>query len=290
MPRSNWTFSRRVGATADYCAENRPTPAPRRCAADALAAMGMLARHREFSATVPRRRATSAAGSKDNARPGLIHTAEHLASLVQPDGSRPAPQRWATREMQHVATTGRNPSSPPCIATRPSALLVVQAVGAAADEMFCSTSASAAYSIAFAHAHAPRHGARLANRSSHCAATHPCRGLGEPCRNDCGGSAAATSGQRLYPSFGFCHLPHVESGRESGFVLVVSCSPRSQWPRGDPGLHPGAGQDRAQAGRTVVALNMLVGTPAGSTYSYEAARGHKRRDSKRCGTSDCRTG
>jgi hypothetical protein len=60
-------------------------------------------------------------------------------------------------------------------------------------------------------------------------------------------------------------------------------------PPGDAGLHSGADKT-APKQAALFALNMLVGTPAGSTYSYDEYTrvDARRRDSRRSAKSICR--
>ena len=77
------------GATAAEVAQKISThPRATEMLLNALVAMGMLTKQQGVFRNTPATARYFADGSKDNARPGLIHTREHLASLVQPDGLR----------------------------------------------------------------------------------------------------------------------------------------------------------------------------------------------------------
>ena len=148
------------GATADGVARKISTHArATEMLLNALAAMGMLAKRQGVFATRPDAARFFAAGSKDNARPGLIHTANiwhrwsNLTDCVRA-GTAVGHQEMAERgddwTEPFIAAMHRNASE--------RAPLVVKAVGAAADERLLDVGGgSAAYSIAFAQAHEKLH-------------------------------------------------------------------------------------------------------------------------------------
>jgi DNA-binding CsgD family transcriptional regulator len=78
------------GATAAEVAQKISThPRATEMLLNALVSMGMLAKQEGVFRDTPVTARYFAEGSKDNARPGLIHTGQSLAPLVEPDGLRP---------------------------------------------------------------------------------------------------------------------------------------------------------------------------------------------------------
>ena len=148
------------GATAAEVAQKISThPRATEMLLNALAAMGMLAKQQGVFRDTPATARYFAEGSKDNARPGLIHIANiwhrwsNLTECVRA-GTAVGHQEMAERgddwTEPFIAAMHRNAAE--------RAPLVVQAVGAAAGERLLDVGGgSAAYSIAFAQANEKLH-------------------------------------------------------------------------------------------------------------------------------------
>ena len=261
------------GATAEVIAQKISThPRATEMLLNALAAMGMLAKQQGVFRNSPTAARYFAAGSKDNARPGLIHTANiwhrwsNLTDCVRA-GTAVGHQEMAARgddwTEPFIAAMHRNASE--------RAPLVVQAVGAAADERLLDVGGgSAAYSIAFAQAHEKLHATVLdlptvlpiAQRHIHAAglASRVATIAGD-LRHD-----ALGRGFTLVLASAICHMLSPEENQDLFRRCYAALDPNGRAVIQDFILEPDKTAPKQAA---LFALNMLVGTPAGSTYSYE---------------------
>jgi (2Fe-2S) ferredoxin/precorrin-6B methylase 2 len=239
---------------------------------NALVSMGMLAKRQGVFHTTPVTARFFAEGSKDNARPGLIHLANiwhrwsNLTDSVRAGtavGHKEMADRGDDWTEPFIAAMHRNASE--------RAPLVVKAVGTAANERLLDVGGgSAAYSIAFAQADerlratvldlptvlliAQRHinAAGLAGRI----ATRP----GDLRRDPLG------KGFSLILVSAICHMLSPEENLDLLRRCYEALDPSGRVVIQDFILEPDKTAPRQAA---LFALNMLVGTPAGSTYSYE---------------------
>ena len=239
---------------------------------NALVSMGMLAKQAGVFRTTPVTARFFAEGSKDNARPGLIHIANiwhrwsNLTDCVRA-GTAVGHQEMADRgddwTEPFIAAMHRNASE--------RAPLVVKAVGTAANERVLDVGGgSAAYSIAFALADerlratvldlptvlliAQRHinAAGLSGRIE----TRP----GDLRRDPLG------KGFTLILVSAICHMLSPEENIDLLRRCYEALDPNGRVVIQDFILEPDKTAPRQAA---LFALNMLVGTPAGSTYSYD---------------------
>jgi precorrin-6B methylase 2 len=239
---------------------------------NALVAMGMLVKQQGVFRDTPATARYFAEGSKDNARPGLIHIANiwhrwsNLTDCVRA-GTAVGHQEMADRGQDwtepFIAAMHRNASE--------RAPLVVNAVGPAAGERLLDVGGgSAAYSIAFAQAHeklratvldlppvlpiAQRHinAAGLAGRVETRA--------GDLRRDPLG------KGFTLVLASAICHMLSPEENQDLLRRCFEALEPQGRVVIQDFILES---EKTAPKQAALFALNMLVGTPAGSTYSYE---------------------
>jgi precorrin-6B methylase 2 len=212
-----------------------------------------------------------AEGSKDNARPGLIHTANiwhrwsNLTESVR-TGTAVAHQEMADRDKgwtePFIAAMHRNASE--------RAPLVVQAVGAVGERMLDVGGGSAAYSIAFAKAHENLHATVLD--------LPPVLPIAQRHINAAGLEARITTqaGDLRHDALGkdftlifvsaICHMLSTEENRDLFRRCLEALAPGGRLVMQDFILEADKTAPKQAA---LFALNMLVGTPAGSTYSYE---------------------
>jgi cyclopropane fatty-acyl-phospholipid synthase-like methyltransferase len=213
-----------------------------------------------------------AEGSKDNARAGLIHTANiwhrwsNLTDCVR-TGTAVKQEEMAKRgddwTKPFIAAMHRNAAE--------RAPLVVQAVGTAADERLLDVGGgSAAYSIAFAKSNASLratvldlpavlsiaeghiNAAALAERVETRAGDLRCDPLG--------------TGFTLVLVSAICHMLSPAENQDLFRRCFEALGPKGRLIMQDFILEPDKTAPKQAA---LFALNMLVGTPSGSTYSYE---------------------
>lgn len=261
------------GATADEVARKIGTHArATEMLLNALAAMGMLAKRDGVFRNSPDAARFFAAGSKDNARPGLIHTANiwhrwsNLTDCVRAGtavGHQEMVDRGDDWTEPFIAAMHRNASE--------RAPLVVKAVGAAADERLLDVGGgSAAYSIAFAQAHEKLHATVLdlstvlpiAQRHINAA------GLAGRVETRAGDLRRDPLGQgfTLVLASAICHMLSPEENQDLLRRCFAALEPKGRVVIQDFILEPDKTAPKQAA---LFALNMLVGTPAGSTYSHE---------------------
>jgi (2Fe-2S) ferredoxin/precorrin-6B methylase 2 len=264
------------GATAAEVAQKISThPRATEMLLNALVSMGMLAKQEGVYRDTPVTARYFAEGSKDNARHGLIHTANiwhrwsNLTDCVRA-GTAVGHQEMADRNddwtKPFIAAMHRNAAE--------RAPLVVQAVGPAAGERLLDVGGgSAAYSIAFAKANDKLHATVLD--------LPPVLPIAQ------GHIDAAGLTGRVDTRAG--DLRHDALGKDFTLVLVSAIchmlSPEENqdlFRRCREALEPGGrlvmqdfileADKTAPKQAALFALNMLVGTPAGSTYSYDEYR------------------
>jgi len=261
------------GATAEEVAQKISTHTrATEMLLNALAAMGMLAKQRGVFRNTPTTARYFAAGSEDNARAGLIHTANiwhrwsNLTECVRA-GTAVGHQEMAARgddwTEPFITAMHRNAAE--------RAPLVVQAVGAAADERLLDVGGgSAAYSIAFAQAHEKLHATVLdlptvlpiAQRHINAAGL---AGRVETIAGDLRHDALG-KGFTLVLASAICHMLSPEENQDLLRRCFAALDPNGRVVIQDFILEPDKAAPKQAA---LFALNMLVGTPAGSTYSYE---------------------
>jgi (2Fe-2S) ferredoxin/precorrin-6B methylase 2 len=264
------------GATAEGVAHKIAAPTrATEMLLNALVAMGMLTKRQGIFGNTATTERFFAEGSKDNARPGLIHTANiwhrwsNLTECVR-TGTAVGHQEMADRDDNwtepFIAAMHRNASE--------RAPLVVKAVGTTREERLLDVGGgSAAYSIAFA----------LANEKLHATVIDLPTVLPIAQRHI---DAAGVEG-RVVTRAG--DLRHDALGNGFTMVLVSAIchmlSPEENldlFRRCLEALEPGGrlimqdfileADKTAPKQAALFALNMLVGTPAGSTYSYHEYR------------------
>jgi (2Fe-2S) ferredoxin/SAM-dependent methyltransferase len=239
---------------------------------NALVAMGLLVKQqgvfRDTSATAR----YFAEGSKDNARPGLIHTANiwhrwsNLTDCVRA-GTAVGHQEMAERGDDwtgpFIAAMHRNAAE--------RAPLVVQAVGTTAGERLLDVGGgSAAYSIAFARANETLRAtvldlpAVLAIAQGHINAAG-LEGRVETRPGDLRRDPLGT-GFTLVLVSAICHMLDPQENQDLLRRCFEALEPQGRVVIQDFILEADKTGPKQAA---LFALNMLVGTPAGSTYSYE---------------------
>jgi precorrin-6B methylase 2 len=239
---------------------------------NALAAMGMLAKQQGVFHNTPVTARYFSEGSKDNARPGLIHIANiwhrwsNLTECVRAGtavGHREMAARGDDWTKPFIAAMHHNAAE--------RAPLVVQAVGTSAPERLLDVGGgSAAYSIAFAQANEKLHAtvldlptvlpiaqghineAGLAGRIETRAGDLRCDPLGK--------------GFTLILVSAICHMLGPEENQDLLRRCFEALEPHGRVVIQDFILEADKTAPKQAA---LFALNMLVGTPAGSTYSYE---------------------
>jgi len=239
---------------------------------NALVSIGMLTKQQGVFHTTPVTSRFFAEGSKDNARPGLIHIANiwhrwsNLTECVRA-GTAVGHEEMADRgddwTEPFIAAMHHNASE--------RAPLVVKAVGTAANERMLDVGGgSAAYSIAFAQSNEKLHATVLdlptvlpiALRHINAAGltgrieTRP----GDLRRDPLG------KGFTLILFSAICHMLSPEENQDLLRRCFESLEPSGRVVIQDFILEPDKTAPKQAA---LFALNMLVGTPAGSTYSYE---------------------
>jgi len=261
------------GATAAEASQKISThPRATEMLLNALVAMGMLAKDQGVFRNTPVTARFFMTGSPDNARPGLIHTANiwhrwsNLTDCVR-TGTAVSHQDMGARGEDwteaFIAAMHRNATE--------RAPLVVQAVGPAANERLLDVGGgSAAYSIAFAKAGDNLHSTVLDLPAVLPIAQRHIQAAGLQ------GRIETRAGDLRRDSFGqgftmvlvsaICHMLSPEENQDLFRRCHAALEPQGRLVMQDFILEPDKTSPKQAA---LFALNMLVGTPAGSTYSYE---------------------
>jgi (2Fe-2S) ferredoxin/2-polyprenyl-3-methyl-5-hydroxy-6-metoxy-1,4-benzoquinol methylase len=260
------------GATAAEVAHKISThPRATEMLLNALAAMGMLTKQQGVFRDTAATARYFAGGSKDNARHGLIHIANiwhrwsNLTDCVRAGtavGHQEMAERGADWTEPFIAAMHRNASE--------RAPLVVQAVGAAGDRLLDVGGGSGAYSIAFARAHEKLHAtvldlpAVIPIAQGHINAA----GLAGRVETRAGDLRRDPLGKgfSLVLVSAICHMLSPEENQDLFRRCFEALEPNGRLVMQDFILEPDKTAPKQAA---LFALNMLVGTPAGSTYSYE---------------------
>jgi (2Fe-2S) ferredoxin/SAM-dependent methyltransferase len=261
------------GATAAEVAQKISThPRATEMLLNALASMGTLLKQQGVFHDTPVTARYFAEGSKDNARPGLIHTANiwhrwsNLTDCVRA-GTAVGHQEMAERDNDwtkpFIAAMHRNAAE--------RTPLVVQAVGTGpAERLLDVGGGSAAYSIAFAKANEKLHATVLD--------LPPVLALAQGHINAAGlaGRVATRAGDLRRDPLGkgftlvlvsaICHMLSPEENQDLLRRCFEALAPQGRVVIQDFILEPDKTAPRHAA---LFALNMLVGTEAGSTYSHE---------------------
>ena len=261
------------GATAADIAKKISThPRATEMLLNALAAMGMLVKQQGVFHTTPATARYFTEGSKDNARPGLIHIANiwhrwsNLTDCVRA-GTAVGHQEMAARgddwTEPFIAAMHHNAAE--------RAPLIVKAVGAEAGERLLDVGGgSAAYSIAFAQANDKLHATVLdlppvlPIAQGHINAA----GLAGRVETRAGDLRRDPLGKgfTMVLVFAICHMLSPEENQDLLRRCFAALEPQGRVVVQDFILEPDKTAPKQAA---LFALNMLVGTPAGSTYSYE---------------------
>ncbi len=239
---------------------------------NALAAMGLLVKQQGIFRDTPAMARFFAGGSQDNARPGLLHIANiwhrwsNLTDSVRA-GTAVGHQEMAERSDDwtepFIAAMHRNAAE--------RAPLIVQAVGAeAVGRLLDVGGGSAAYSIAFAQASDKLHATVLdlptvlPIAQGHINAA----GLASRVETRAGDLRrdALGKGFNLVLVFAICHMLSPEENQDLFRRCFEALEPQGRLVMQDFVLEPDKTAPKQAA---LFALNMLVGTPAGSTYSFE---------------------
>jgi (2Fe-2S) ferredoxin/precorrin-6B methylase 2 len=239
---------------------------------NALAAMGMLTKTQGVFRNTPTTARHFVEGSKDNARPGLIHIANiwhrwsTLTDCVRAGtavGYHEMVERDDTWTKPFIAAMHQNAAE--------RAPLVVKAVGTERVERLLDVGGgSAAYSIAFAQASEALHATVL-----DLPTVLP---LAQSHINEAGlaGRVETRAGDLRHDRFGtgfnlalvsaICHMLSPQENQDLVQRCFAALAPEGRLVIQDFILEPDKTAPKQAA---LFALNMLVGTPAGSTYSYE---------------------
>jgi (2Fe-2S) ferredoxin/precorrin-6B methylase 2 len=261
------------GATAAEVAQKISThPRATEMLLNALVAMGVLAKQQGVFRDTPTTARFFADSSKDSARPGLLHIANIWHRWSNLTDSVRAGTAVSHQEM---ADRGEDWTKPFIAAMHHNAAqrapLVVQAVGAAADERLLDVGGgSAAYSIAFAQAQEKLHATVLdlptvlpiaqGHIDAAGVASRVETRAGDLRRDPLG------KGFTLVLISAICHMLGPEENQD---LLRRSFEALDRGGRvviQDFILEP---DKTAPQQAALFALNMLVGTRAGSTYTYE---------------------
>ena len=281
------------GATAAEVAQKISTqPRATEMLLNALTAMGLLAKKQGVFRDTPVTARYFAEGSKDNARPGLIHIANiwhrwsNLTDCVRA-GTAVGHQEMAARgddwTEPFIAAMHRNAAE--------RAPLIVQAVGAVAGERLLDVGGgSAAYSIAFAQANDKLHATVLdlppvlPIAQGHINAA----GLAGRVETRAGDLRRDPLGKgfTMVLVFAICHMLSPEENQDLLRRCFAALEPQGRVVVQDFILEPDKTAPKQAA---LFALNMLVGTPqAAPTAMKSTAAGCVKRDSRRSGKSACR--
>jgi (2Fe-2S) ferredoxin/cyclopropane fatty-acyl-phospholipid synthase-like methyltransferase len=262
-----------TGSTADEVARKISThPRATEMLLNALAAMGMIAKHQGVFRNTPTSARYFAEGSKDNARPGLLHIANiwhrwsTLTDCVRA-GTAFSRQEVGDRNsdwtQSFIAAMHRN--------SRERAPLVVQAIGTDGVERLLDVGGgSAAYSIAFAKASESLHATVLDQPNVLPIAQRHINEAGLVARIE---TRAADlrheqlgTGFNLVLVFAICHMLSSEENQDLLRRCFEALAPQGRLVIQDFILESDKTAPKQAA---LFALNMLVGTPAGSTYSED---------------------
>ena len=261
------------GATAAEVAQKISThPRATEMLLNALVAMGMLGKQQGVFRDTPATARYFAEGSKDNARPGLIHIANiwhrwsNLTECVRAGtavGHQEMAERGEDWTEPFIAAMHRNAAE--------RAPLVVRAVGTSEEERLLDVGGgSAAYSIAFAQANEKLHATVLdlppvlpiaqGHINAAGLAGRVETRVGDLRRDPLG------KGFTLVLASAICHMLSPEENQDLLRRCFEALEPQGRVVIQDFILEPDKTGPKQAA---LFALNMLVGTPAGSTYSYE---------------------
>jgi cyclopropane fatty-acyl-phospholipid synthase-like methyltransferase len=234
--------------------------------------MGMLVKQQGAFRDTPATARYFAEGSRENARPGLIHIANiwhrwsTLTDCVRAGtavGHQELAERGDDWTQPFIAAMHRNASE--------RAPLVVEAVGSEAGERLLDVGGgSAAYSIAFAQANEKLHAtvldlpAVLPIAQGHITAA----GLAGRVETRAGDLRRDRLGQGFTMVFvsAVCHMLGPGENQDLLRRCLEALAPKGHVVIQDFILEADKTEPKQAA---LFALNMLVGTPAGSTYSYE---------------------
>jgi precorrin-6B methylase 2 len=261
------------GATAAEVAQKISThPRATEMLLNALVATGMLMKQQGVFRDTPATARYFAEGSKDNARPGLIHTAHiwhRWSNLTE------CVRAGTAVGHQEMAEPGDDWTKPFIAAMHHNAAerapLVVQAVGTTAVERLLDVGGgSAAYSIAFAHANEKLHATVLdlptvlPIAQGHINAA----GLAGRVETRAGDLRRDPLGKgfTMVLVSAICHMLSPEENQDLFRRCFAALEPQGRLVMQDFILEPDKTAPKQAA---LFALNMLVGTPAGSTYSHE---------------------
>jgi (2Fe-2S) ferredoxin/precorrin-6B methylase 2/DNA-binding CsgD family transcriptional regulator len=261
------------GATAEEVAQKISThPRATEMLLNALVAMGLLVKQQGVFRDTAVTARYFAEGSKDNARPGLIHIANiwhrwsNLTECVRAGtalGLKEMAERGDDWTRPFIAAMHRNAAE--------RAPLVVQAVGVAAGERLLDVGGgSAAYSIAFAQAEEKLHATVLdlptvlPIAQGHINAA----GLAGRVETRAGDMRRDPLGKGFTLIFisGICHMWSPDENQDLLRRCFEALEPSGRVVIQDFILEADKTAPKQAA---LFALQMLVGTPAGSTYSYE---------------------
>ena len=239
---------------------------------NALAAMGMLTKREGVFRNTPAAARYFAEGSRDNARPGLLHLANiwhrwsTLTDCVR-GGTAVSQREMAERgedwTRSFIAAMHRNAAE--------RAPLVVAAVGTEGVERLLDVGGgSAAYSLAFAQASEKLHATVLDLPTVLPIAQGHIQAAGLPARvhtraGDLRRDDLGTDFNLILVS-AICHMLSAAENQDLLRRAFRALAPQGRVVIQDFILEP---DKTAPRHATLFALNMLVGTEAGSTYSHE---------------------
>ncbi len=239
---------------------------------NALAAMGMLTKREGVFRNTPAAARYFAEGSRDNARPGLLHLANiwhrwsTLTDCVRAGtavSQREMAERGEDWTRSFIAAMHRNAAE--------RAPLVVAAVGTEGVERLLDVGGgSAAYSLAFAQASEKLHSTVLDLPTVLPIAQGHIQAAGLPARvhtraGDLRRDDLGTDFNLILVS-AICHMLSAAENQDLLRRAFRALAPQGRVVIQDFILEP---DKTAPRHATLFALNMLVGTEAGSTYSHE---------------------
>ena len=260
------------GSTAAQVAQKISThPRATEMLLNALVAMGLLTKQQGVFRDTPAAARYFAEGSKDNARPGLIHIANiwhrwsNLTDCIRAGtavGHQEMAERGEDWTKPFIAAMHRNAAD--------RAPLVVQAVGPAGERLLDVGGGSAAYSIAFAQANPKLHATVLDLPSVLPIARGHINAAGLADRIDTRAGDLRRDplgkGFTLVLVSAICHMLSPAENQDLLRSCFEALEPQGRVVIQDFILEPDKTAPKQAA---LFALNMLVGTPAGGTYSDE---------------------